>query len=349
MQDLESLAYAFGTPPAEARMRARPEDFQVDEELGFDADGEGDHALIRFWKRGLNSQAVARNLGRLAGVRAVDVGFSGLKDRNAVTSQWFSVNLAGVREPDWSDLDGEDLRILEATRHRRKLRRGVHRANRFSLRLVELTGAGEAITARLQRVAGRGVPNYFGEQRFGHGQGNLASAHALLSGQSRERDRHKRGLYLSAARAMLFNRVLSVRVDQRTWDQGLAGDVMMLAGTHSIFHADVVDDVIVSRLAEGDIDPTGPLWGRGDLPVGARARQVETMALAGCEDWCRGLEGFGLKQERRPLRVRPADMTWDVPAADVLEVSFTLPAGAYATTVLRELVRTSHCVPEVNV
>ncbi len=335
---LPSLAYAFGMPRAEARVRARPEDYRVDEVLGFDADGEGDHALLQIWKRGLNSQAVARQLGRLAGVRAVDVGFSGLKDRHAVTSQWFSVNLAGVSEPDWSELDGENLRILEVTRHRRKLRRGVHCANRFALRLVDLRGAGEALTARLQTVAERGVPNYFGEQRFGHEQGNLARAHALFSGESRERDRHKRGLYLSAARAMLFNRVLSARVDQGTWDQGLAGDVMMLAGTHSIFRADEVDETLRSRLVEGDIDPTGPLWGKGELPAGARAREVETTALTGCDDWCRGLEGFGLKQERRPLRVRPADMTWDFSAPDVLDLGFALPAGAYATTVLREIV-----------
>ncbi len=336
--ELMSCAYAFGMPPAEARVRARPEDYQVDEVLGFDADGEGDHALVQIWKRGLNSQAVARQLGRLAGVRAVDVGFSGLKDRHAVTSQWFSVNLAGVCEPDWSELDGENLRIGEVTRHRRKLRRGVHCANRFSLRLVGLRGAGEALIARLQTVAERGVPNYFGEQRFGHGQGNLARARALLSGESRERDRHKRGLYLSAARAMLFNRVLSARVDQGTWDQGLAGDVMMLAGTHSIFCADEIDETLRSRLVQGDIDPTGPLWGRGELPARAHAREVETTALTGCDDWCRGLEGLGLKQERRPLRLRLADMTWDFSAPDVLVLRFALPAGAYATTVLREIV-----------
>lgn len=337
---LMSCAYAFGMPVAEARVRARPEDFRVDEILGFDADGEGDHALLRIWKRALNSQAVARQVGRLAAVRAVDVGFSGLKDRNAATTQWFSVNLAGIDEPDWSELNGENLRVLEVTRHRRKLRRGVHRANRFTLHLVDLRGAGDALLARLQAVFERGVPNYFGEQRFGHEQGNLARAYALLSGESRERDRHKRGLYLSAARSMLFNRVLSVRVDQDTWDQALAGDVMMLAGTHSIFRADVVDETIRSRVAEGDIDPTGPLWGRGELPVGAYAGEIEQRALAGCDDWCRGLEGFGLKQERRPLRLRPADMTWDFPAPDVLDMSFILPAGAYATSVLRELVVT---------
>ncbi len=306
--------------------------------LGFDADGEGDHALVQVRKRGLNTQAVARQLGRTAGVRAVDVGYAGLKDRNAVTVQWFSVNLSGVNEPDWSRLDGDNMRIVQVARHRRKLRRGVHRGNRFSLRLVEVEGSREELIDRLRLVSERGVPNYFGEQRFGRNQANLARAYALLSRESRERDGHKRGLYLSAARAMLFNRVLSARVDQGAWDKALPGDVMMLAGTHSIFLARVVDEAIDSRLAAGDIEATGPLWGRGKAPVSEDAAQIEREALRGCEDWCRGLEGFGLKQERRPLRVRPADMAWEFPETDVLALSFALPAGAYATTVLRELV-----------
>ncbi len=332
------LAFAFGTPDVRARVRARPEDFQVVELLGFDADGEGDHALLQVRKRGLNTQAVARQLGRTAGVRAVDVGYSGLKDRNAVTVQWFSVNLSGVNEPDWSQLNGDNMRVLQVARHRRKLRRGVHRGNRFSLRLVKLEGSREELIDRLHLVAERGVPNYFGEQRFGRNQANLARAYALLSRESRERDGHKRGLYLSAARAMLFNRVLSARVDQRAWDKALPGDVMMLAGTHSIFLARVVDEAIDSRLGAGDIDATGPLWGRGEAPVSGDAAQVEREALRGYGDWCRGLEGFGLKQERRPLRVRPVNMAWEFPEADVLALSFALPAGAYATTVLRELV-----------
>ncbi len=321
-------------------MRARPEHFRVDEVLGFEPDGEGAHVLLQLRKRGLNTQWVARQLARLAGIRTADVGFSGLKDREAVTTQWFSVNLAGVVEPDWSALANEDLEVLCVRPHRRKLRRGVHRANRFILRLVELRGAVDDLKARLQAVTERGVPNYFGEQRFGHDNGNLSKALAVFTGRLRVRDRYKLGIYLSAARAMLFNQVASTRVREASWDQALSGDVMMLAGTHSIFRVDEVDERIRSRTLEGDIDPTGPLWGKGESLAGARARSVEEAALVASEHWCRGLERFGLKQDRRPLRVRPSDMNWVLSASDELDVSFLLPAGAYATSVLREIATT---------
>jgi len=338
-QGLAACAYALGTPLASARARTEPEDFRVDEVLGFEPEGDGPHALLCVRKRGLNTQWVAKELARLAGARPVDVGLCGLKDRNAVTSQWFSVNLAGRPEPDWQALNGPELEILSVDRHRRKLRRGAHRANHFQLYLRELRGDIEELGERLLQVARHGVPNYFGEQRFGRQEANLGKASAMFAGTLRVRDRHQRGLYLSAARAMLFNRVLSERIRRRRWDQALDGDMMMLDGTHSIFRVDAVDEAIAARIASGDIHPTGPLWGRGEPLVSAGALELERQSLAGYEAWCEGLASAGLKQERRCLRLSPRDLRWDLSGPQTLELAFVLPAGAYATSVLRELVR----------
>lgn len=338
-QGLEACAYALGTPPASARARTQPEDFRVDEVLGFEPEGDGPHALLCVRKRGLNSHWVAKELARLAGVRPVDVGLCGLKDRNAVTSQWFSVNLAGRAEPVWQGLNGPELEVLSAHRHRRKLRRGAHRANRFHLCLREVRGDRDELRERLAQVAGQGVPNYFGGQRFGREGGNLGRAAAMFAGTLRVRDHHERGMYLSAARAMLFNRVLSERIRRRCWDQALEGDMMMLEGTHSIFRVDAVDEAIASRTASGDIHPTGPLWGQGEPRVSARALELERQVVAGYEVWCAGLAAAGLKQERRSLRLLTGDLRWDLSGPETLDLAFELPAGGYATSVLRELVR----------
>ena len=194
-----------GAPVARAHLRASPEDFRVDEELGFEPDGEGEHALVRVRKRGANTAWVARRLAELAGVRVREVSYAGLKDRDAVTSQWFSVWLPGRADPDWAALDDAEVTVIEYGRHRRKLRRGCHRGNRFALVLRELSCDREIIESRLRSVAKVGVPNYFGPQRFGRDGGNLTAALGLFRGSLRCRDRQRRGIYLSGARARRFN------------------------------------------------------------------------------------------------------------------------------------------------
>ncbi len=332
------LAFAYGAPPTKARIREHMEDFKVDEVLGFEPEGEGSHAFLRIRKHGLNTQWVARQLTELAGVRSVDVGFSGLKDRMAVTSQWFSVNITGRAEPDWSRLNSDQLQLLHITRHKRKLRRGTHKQNQFSLVLRRVDGDTSDLERRLQRVAAQGVPNYFGEQRFGREGNNLEKAHAMFAGEIRIRDRHKRGLYLSAARSLLFNQVLSARVAHSVWNQPIDGDVMMLEGSHSIFSVDAVNDEIEQRVASGDIHPTGPLWGRGSLLSAKLAKQHEERVLEEFSEWRNGLEMAGLKQERRALRLSVTDISWRGPEKDELRLAFSLPRGAYATVVVRELV-----------
>jgi tRNA pseudouridine13 synthase len=328
----------FGPPRASAVLRACPEDFIVDEQLGFLPDGEGEHVMLWLQKRNRNTEEVARQLARHAGVRARDVSYCGLKDRNAITRQWFSVWLPGREAPDWSALEDESLRILLSERHRRKLQRGALEGNGFEILLRDVHGEREELEHRLHGIAQRGVPNYFGEQRFGRDGANLAKAAAMFQGQ-RVKDRHLRGLYLSAARAFLFNEVLAVRVQDGSWQQVLPGEAVMLAGSHSFFVCETPDAVIAQRLQLWDIHPSGPLWGKGALPTRNAAQELEQWALASHEVLTKGLEQAGLKQERRALRLPVAKLKWDWEGeAPHLRLRFQLPAGGYATAVLRELV-----------
>lgn len=329
----------MGPPLAGGRIRVAPEDFQVEEELGFEPDGAGEHVFLQIRKRNANTDWLARQLACVAGVRPAEVSYAGLKDRNAVTTQWFSVQLPGRDMPDWSDLLSDDVQLLNAVRNTRKLRRGALRGNRFTIVIRDLRGDAAELAARLMQVASQGVPNYFGAQRFGHDRGNLAKAVALFAGTLKVRDRHLRGLYLSAARSHLFNRVLSQRVADGTWNSALPGEAMMLDGSHSVFVADPIDATIAQRVTECDIHPTGPLWGRGNSLVRDQVLVLEAAALAPFETFRGGLEHAGLAQERRALRLRVADLVWEFPAVDTLQLRFRLAAGSYATSVLREVIQ----------
>jgi tRNA pseudouridine13 synthase len=327
-------------PPAKGVIRRRPEDFFVDEVLGFEPDGEGEHVLLQIEKRNTNTQWLADQLARFAGIPKRDVSYAGMKDRNAVTRQWFSLGLAGAIEPDWDKLDIENIRVLRHARHRRKLRRGSLQGNHFKLIVRDLQGDLAALAVRLQQVAQQGVPNYFGEQRFGHAGANLHQAEAMFQGK-RIKDRHKRSLYLSAARSFLFNQLLSQRVARGDWNQAITGEVLMLAGTNSYFVPETIDTTIRQRLADFDIHPSGCLWGKGDSPARGEAAQLEQQLAKLHPLLCHGLEQFNLKQERRALRLPVVELQWELDnPARLLELRFFLSPGAYATSVLRELVQT---------
>ena len=331
--------YAHGGPPLRGTLRARPEDFEVDEELGFEPEGHGEHVLVRIEKRGANTEWVARELASALGIAPTAIGFSGLKDRHALTRQTFSVQLPGKADPDWSALAIDGVRVLAAGRHPRKIKRGTHRRNAFRLRLTGVTGSREAAADVLATIAAHGVPNYFGEQRFGREGDNLRLAAALFKGA--RLGRSQRAFALSAARSWLFNHVLAQRVQASTWDQALPGEVWMLAGTHSIFGPQVLDGTIAARLASGDIDPTGAMWGKGALRSTDAVCDLETAVAAAHHDLARGIEGAGLSQERRSLRLRAGALHAEWEADGVLALSFTLPAGSFATVVVRELCATS--------
>ena len=331
---MSELPCACGEPPLTARLRASPEDFQVEEILGYDPDGVGEHLLLWVEKRGANTDWVARELAKFAGVPPVAVGYAGLKDRHAVTRQTFSVQLAGRSDPDWSTFPHAEVTVLAATRHSRKLKRGALRGNRFVLVLREVEGDRAQAESVLQRIATHGVPNYFGEQRFGREGGNVAQARAMFAG--RRVDRDKRSMLLSAARSQIFNQVLAARVERACWDTPLEGEVWSLAGSRSWFGPEPFSDALAERLARGDIHPSGPLWGQGEPPTQGDAGALEREIGAAHGDLVAGLAAARMDQERRPLRLLPGHLRWRW-LDDAMELSFELPAGAYATVVVREV------------
>lgn len=323
-----------------AEIRNQPDYFQVNEVLPFTPDGSGGHVWLKIEKTGINTDWLANELAKFAGVKSVAVGYAGLKDRHAITVQWFSINLEGFEEPNWAEFESNDVKIVEKTRHGKKLKRGVLAGNQFKLRLSNLEGSKEVWEANLQQIQKLGVPNYFGEQRFGHNMGNLDRVKYWFSTGKSPKKRTQKSLYLSAARSWLFNLIVAERIRLNAWNQAVVGDMMLLSGTKaSLFLVDVVDDELIRRLDSMDIHPTGAMWGRGYEQSSEDSLRIEQQVLSDWQQWRQGLEKAGLSQDRRALRVFPSDFSWQFLDNEQLELTFFLPAGSYATSVLRELAR----------
>ena len=329
--------HAHGGPAGAGRIRTRPEDFRVEERIGYSPSGEGEHLWLDVEKRGLNTMDAAARLAERAGVPVRSVGFGGLKDRNAVTRQPFTIHLAGRPDPDWRSWSDELIEIRSATRHHRKIRRGRLKGNRFRIVVRDVDADRDALADRLVRVAGLGVPNLFGEQRFGGN--NIARAYRLFRGELRRSpSKRKRGFYLSAARSLIFNRVLGLRIADGTWNHAIDGEVVMLDGTRSTFAADAADPDIRRRIHEQDLHPTGPLVGTGAAEVSGAAARLEEQVVQAHRELADGLAKFRLEADRRALRMRVLDLDWTFEADDVLVLTFALRAGCYATTMIRELI-----------
>lgn len=334
------LPHAWGGPLVRGLLRHSPQDFKVDEQLPFSASGDGEHVLVQVEKTGANTAWVAAQLARFAGIRSRDVSFAGLKDRHAVTRQSFSVHLPGKDQPAWDELDIVGVRLLAHARHHRKLRRGALSGNAFRLVVRELEGELDALDERLTTIATAGVPNYFTEQRFGRAGENLVRASRMLSDGAkgvRRAPRNKRGMYLSAARSFLFNDVVARRVAEGNWNQALQGEVFVLDGSHGRFGPQAIDDAILARLGAGEIHPSAPLWGDGAIETEHAAAVCEHDLRDRYPALCQGLESARVKRDRRAARVIPGDMQWQLDQ-DTLEISFYLPAGCYATAVMRECI-----------
>jgi len=330
------LPFAHGGPPLRGTLRATHADFFVDEELGFAADGAGEHVFVRVEKNGANTDWVARELAKFAGIDAGAVSYAGMKDRHAVTRQTFSLHLPGKREePDWLALVHHEFHVVEARRHSRKLQRGALKSNFFRLVVRNVNGDRERAEHVLAAIARDGVPNFFGEQRFGREGGNVARARAMFAG--RRVQRHERSLLLSAARSQLFNAVLAQRVERGDWNRAIEGDVWMLAGTQSIFGPEPASPELDARVASGDISPTGPLWGSGVPRSAGVAAEIETAAAAAHADLAAGLVHADMRQERRALVLRLDELRHMWLPGDDLQLEFRLRSGSYATVVIREL------------
>jgi tRNA pseudouridine13 synthase len=327
---------AHGAPVITARFKVEPEDFVVREWLGFEADGEGDHMLLIVRKRGANTLWVAKQLARFANADARDVGFAGLKDRQAVTEQAYTVPSKNLAPADWSGFAGEGFEVISATRQRRKLRRGAHKGNDFEIILRDVDGDRAALLQRLQLLNEQGAPNYFGSQRFGHDGYNLRMADDWLVQGNEIRDRVQRGFALSAARSLIFNAALQARIEQGTWQQLLPGDLANLNGSNSVFTVAEVDETLRQRCVEFDVHPTGPLWGAGELRVTGPTAELETRVGEQYVALTTGLVRAGLEQERRALRVWVRNLTWTLEESRLI-LKFRLHRGAFATAVLAEL------------
>lgn len=318
-------------PRCRATMRRMPEDFLVEEQLGFAPSGAGEHVLLRVRKRDANTGWVARELATLAGMRPQDVGYAGLKDRHAVATQWFTV--PGRRRPaaEWMGVAGEGFEVLEAHAHSRKLPRGALAGNRFEIVLRDLAGDTRALERQVQHAARHGVPNYFGPQRFGRDLSNLATLLALPAGRPPAR------FVLSAARSLLFNAVLAARVVDGSWNRLRDGDRANLDGRNSVFAVPAVDDVLAQRATELDLHPTGPLWGRGEPGVTGEVAELEARIVAEFPQACAAILTAGAEASRRPLRLAVRDLKFEwLEQGTACRVCFSLRAGSFATAVIRE-------------
>ncbi len=317
-------------------IRTFPEDFQVDEIPLFEPSGQGEHVFLHIKKTGENTDWVAGQLAKIAGVTRRDVSYAGLKDRHAVTTQWFSVWLPGKQAPDWQGALPNTVVVLAESRHDRKLKRGSLKGNHFKLLIRDFKGDEAELAASVERIKGQGVPNYFAGQRFGQDGFNIRKAEQWFEQGFKIKDRQKRSLYLSAARSWIFNHVLSERVKDKSWDQASAGDVFMLGNSNACFKA-LPDDEIIQRVRRGEIHPSGPLWGQGDLVSDGVVAGLETAIARQFERLSGGLEKHGLKQQRRSLRLMVDNMNYTLSPAGCFKLSFDLASGCYATSVLAEL------------
>ncbi|WP_339340805.1 tRNA pseudouridine(13) synthase TruD [uncultured Psychrobacter sp.] len=356
-------------PIKQALYKAKPEDFVVNERLEVDFTGEGEHLWLHIKKSGINTAYLAKLLSEWADIPLRDVGYSGLKDRQALTTQWFSLRLPKKQKPD-SDFapvdikEHETVKIIAEHWHNKKLNRGTHNANQFviTLRDIEFAkdqtlGDKSSVEQHLQTISKTGVPNYFGPQRFGFGGNNIREALNLfarpLKSTSSAKKKNKRksavreqnSMELSAARSLIFNQILAARVQDGSWNTGLNGEVFNLNGSGSIFASEHMDETLQARVASGDIHPTAVMWGAGNDKVAGDAAELENTVVqqdALLAALATGLEQREVKAQRRALRLPVEDLSWrwadEQDGEQTLVLSFTLTTGSFATSVLASVV-----------
>lgn len=334
MIDLPEWPRSQGVVENTGVIRSYPEDFFVEEIPRISPEGEGSHLWLWVEKRSANTDWVARELASVAGCALRDVGYAGMKDRHAVTRQWFSVPFSDAGQDSLAQANITDVKILSSIQHGRKLKRGTLNGNRFELQIRQLQGDTDQLQQRLENIRELGVPNYFGPQRFGHGGRNVQQGLNLL--QKRVRlNRNKKGIYLSAIRSFLFNHVLAERVRRGNWNTIMDGELVMLNGTRSVFPCEKPDQEIEDRCKRLDIHPSGPMPGEGGTQPTADSFELEQDILQAWPELTSVLVSQRVQASRRALRLYPGELDWQI-ADDKLKISFILPPGTYATTILRE-------------
>lgn len=341
---------AWGSPLFNAVLKSEGCDFVVDEVLDIDMEGAGEHLYFHLKKSGMNTDELAQLLEKTYGVGSKDVGLAGMKDRHAITSQWFSVTspsgselleaaLADFNTPE------KEATILKSIRHSRKLRHGAHKGNRFVITLRDVTPLDsqtheqlvQSLALRVESIAHSGFPNYIGPQRFGFGGQNLVRARQWFKQPKKRTSRQQRSLWLSAARSAVFNAVCAKRVEAGNWQSLLPGEPAMLDGTRSFFETAASDEELEVRLNAFDIHPSAPWWGRGRTPTSGACAEFEAQILCEFSDICVGLEKAGLSQERRSIRAMAQELEHQWLDEATLQLRFQLSPGLFATTLLSEL------------
>ena len=328
---LPRLLYPYGDAPVAACYKSFPEDFEVEEMLGFEPTGEGEHLFIWVEKTGLSTPELITRIANDHAVNAAHISHSGLKDKHAVTRQWLSLHLPGQDSPI-ADSQGDGYRVLRQVRHLKKLRPGSHKANRFRLRLRQVRDFGESTRQQIEAVRNAGFANYFGEQRFGRQQDNVMRA--LQELDKRRLSRTRRGLLVSALRSHLFNQILRRRIELDCWVTPLPGDVFMLRGSHSIF-SDDLDADFLERYRQLDISSCASLYGSGATMLTAEPLAIEQEIFAQHPEIVACLERQRSQLQMRPLRALTEDLDYSYdPRAGILELELSLPAGSYVTSLL---------------
>lgn len=306
---------------ASAILKRTNNDFCVIELPLVTPQGEGEHIWLYVKKDGANTNYVAQCLADFAKIKEKDVGYAGLKDRHAITEQWFSIYYPKGEAPNFLSLKHNEFTVLEQTRHIKKLRRGDLLGNTFNIVLRNVQGNQNAIETNLAQIQTHGVPNYFGAQRFGHNGGNVEQGRMMLAREIRVHGSKKKGIYLSAVRSFIFNEILAERIKRGLWGKTLDGDVF--------------DDKHLS---------TGAMWGRGRVTTSSEVQNLENEVAMRFAELCEGLEHAGLKQERRSLVAMPENFSWHWEDEDTLQLNFSLKAGQYATSVIAEILEPQETV-----
>ncbi len=328
MIEFDNLTYLHGKPQGTGLLKANPEDFVVVEDLGFEPDGEGEHILVKILKNGCNTRFVADALAKFLKIHAREVSFAGQKDKHAVTEQWLCARVPGKEMPDLSAFQLEGCQVLEYARHKRKLRLGALKGNAFTLVLREVSNRDD-VEQRLIDICVKGVPNYFGAQRFGIGGSNLQGALRWAQTNTPVRDRNKRSFWLSAARSALFNQIVAERLKKADVNQVVDGDALQLAGRGSWFVATTEELAeLQRRVNDKELMIPAALPGSGEWGLSVKRwhsnRQLSPQKLNYKPDRCAKVEAA-----RRAMLLYPQQLSWNWWDDVTVEIRFWLPAGSF--------------------
>ena len=313
MIEFDNLTYLHGKPQGTGLLKANPEDFVVVEDLGFEPDGEGEHILVRILKNGCNTRFVADALAKFLKIHAREVSFAGQKDKHAVTEQWLCARVPGKEMP----------------------------GNAFTLVLREVSNRDD-VEQRLIDICVKGVPNYFGAQRFGIGGSNLQGALRWAQTNTPVRDRNKRSFWLSAARSALFNQIVAERLKKADVNQVVDGDALQLAGRGSWFVATTEELAeLQRRVNDKELMITAALPGSGEWGTQREALAFEQAAVAAETELQALLVREKVEAARRAMLLYPQQLSWNWWDDVTVEIRFWLPAGSFATSVVRELINTT--------